>query len=272
MRPRVPRCTSQATHAGVTDRALGEAILSTTKKAVCAIVGAGEGLGASLAKVFAADGADIALLSRTAAGSAKAREAAMAANPSGRTVFIETDAAKPESLEASLKRVATELGPVDILIYNVRGRLSFQAPMDVSCEALREVIEIEVIGAFAATKAVLPTMIDRGGGTILYSSATAAFRGSGSNLMYATGKFGLRGMAQSVAKAYASKGVHVAHIRLDCALDVPIVRELMGKNFKQENTANPDDVAQSYLWVHKQPKSAWSNEVELRPSTENWTI
>jgi hypothetical protein len=83
---------------------------------------------------------------------------------------------------------------------------------------------------------------------------------------------GSRGMAQSVAKAYAAKGVHVAHIRLDCALDVPVVRQLMGKNYKPENCANTDDVAQTYLAIHKQPRSAWSNEVELRPFTENWTI
>lgn len=241
-------------------------------KSVCAIIGAGEGLGVSLARAFAADGADLALLSRTAAGSAQAKEAAMAVNPAGRTLFVEADATQSASLESGLKRVASELGPVNILIYNVRGNLSFKAPLDVSADDLRRILELEVIGALAATQAVLPSMIQRGAGTILYSSATAALRGSANGLLYATAKFGLRGMAQSVTKAYAAKGVHVAHIRLDCALDVPVVRQLMGKNYKQENTANTDDVAQTYLAIHKQPRSAWSNEVELRPFTENWTI
>lgn len=246
--------------------------MSTSNKPVCAIVGAGEGLGASLARVFAADGCDIALLSRTAAGSADAQAAAGKANPSGRTLYVEADASKAESLGAGLKAVASQLGAIDILIYNVRGSVSFKPPLESSCDELREILDVEVVGAFAATRAVLPAMLERGSGTILYSSATAALRGSANGLLYATAKFGLRGMAQSVAKAYAAKGVHVAHLRLDCDLDVPIVRQMRGASFNKENAAQTDDVAQTYLWVHKQPRSAWSNEVELRPYTETWTI
>jgi NAD(P)-dependent dehydrogenase (short-subunit alcohol dehydrogenase family) len=246
--------------------------MNAGSRAVCAIVGAGEGLGASLARVFAADGCDIALVSRTSAGSATAREAAAAANPSGRVLCVQADAAKTQSLEAALSQVAGELGPVDVLIYNVRGSIAFRPPLDVTCAELREILDVEVVGAFAATRAVLPSMIERRCGTILYSSATAALRGSATGLSYATAKFGLRGLAQSVAKAYAAQGVHVAHVRLDCALDVPIVRTMMGEDYKPELTANTDDVARSYLWVHHQPRSAWSNEIELRPFTENWTI
>lgn len=241
-------------------------------KSVCAIVGAGEGLGASVARVFAAEGCDIALLSRTAAGSAEAKAAATAANPSCRTLCVQADASNAESLGSALKAVALDLGPVDILIYNVRGSVSFKPPLDVDCEELREILDVEVVGAFAAARAVLPDMLERGRGTILFSSATAALRGSANGLLYATAKFGLRGMAQSVAKAYAAKGVHVAHLRLDCDLDVPIIRKMRGENFRPENAAKPDEVAQTYLWVHKQPRSAWSNEVELRPYTEAWTI
>ncbi len=246
--------------------------MSMQSKSVCAIVGAGEGLGASLARVFAADGCDVALLSRTAAGSAHARAAAQAANPASRVLCVQADAGKPESLEAALQKVAADLGAVDILIYNVRGSVAFKAPLAVECEELREILGVEVVGAFAAARAVLPSMIERGRGTILYSSATAALRGSASGLLYATAKFGLRGMAQSVAKAYSSEGVHVAHLRLDCDLDVPIIREMRGASFRPDHVAQPDDVAQTYLWVHKQPRSAWSNEVELRPFTETWTI
>ena len=117
----------------------------------------------------------------------------------------------------------------------------------------------------------MPAMITRGQGTVLYSSATAAFRGSGTNPLFAIGKFGLRALAQSLAKAYSKDGVHVAHVRLDCTLDVPMVRQYMGANFNAAETSNTDDVASTYWWVHQQPRSAWSNEVELRPYTENWT-
>lgn len=243
-----------------------------SRKTVCAIVGAGEGLGVSLARAFAADGADLALLSRTPAGSAKAKDAATAANPAGRALFVQADATQAASLDGALKRVAAELGPVGILIYNVRGGLTFKPPLDVKPDELRFALDLEVVGALAAAQAVLPTMLEHGRGTILFSSATAALRGSANGLLYATAKFGLRAVAQSLTKAYAARGVHVAHIRLDCALDVPIVRKMMGKDYKPENCANTDDVAQTYLAIHKQPRSAWSNEVELRPFTENWTI
>ncbi len=242
-----------------------------TGGAVCAIVGGGEGLGVSLAGAFAAEGAVVGLLSRTQAGSAQALAAARRANPDRPHLFEAADATNPAGLEAALGRVAAQLGTVDILIYNVRGPLSFKPPLEVGYDELRAILDLEVVGAFAAAKAVIPGMVGKGAGTLLYSSATAAFRGSARNMGYAAGKFGLRGVAQSLAKAYAAKGVHVAHVRLDCALDVPVVRQLMGQNYVKARTADPDEVAQSYVWIHKQPRSAWSNEVELRPMTEDWT-
>src|SRR5882724_5274664 len=238
---------------------------------VCAIVGAGEGLGQSLAAAFAAKGFDIALVSRSEKGSAAAAEAARRANGSVKVDFFAADAGKPQTVEAALARVVAERGGVDVLIYNARGDLRLKAPLAIEYDELREIFDVEVVGALAAAKAVMPKMIEKGGGTVIFSSATAAFRGSGGNPLYAIGKFGLRAMSQSLAKAYAKAGVHVVHVRLDCALDVPVVRQLMGAKFDPKLTASTDDVAQTYLWVTEQPKSAWSNEVELRPYTEDWT-
>jgi len=150
--------------------------------------------------------------------------------------------------------------------------MNAKPPLDMSYEELRDIYEIEVVGAHAAARAVMPAMIERGNGTVIYSSATAALRGSGTNPLYAIGKFGLRALSQSLAKAYARQGVHVVHVRLDCALDVPIVRKFYGDKLKTEDMSNTDDVAESYLWVHRQPKSAWSNEIEIRPYTEDWTF
>lgn len=238
---------------------------------LCVIVGAGDGLGQSLARIFAKNGFAIALLSRTEQGSREALNAAGAAAPGGVARYYAADATRPESLELALAQATRDLGDVELLIYNVRGAPSWKPPLAMTYAELREIHELEVVGAFAAAKAVIPDMIARQRGTVIYSSATAAFRGSASNPLYAIGKFGLRALAQSLAKAYAKDGVHIAHIRLDCTLDVPLVRREYGAKFKPEEAANTDDVAQTYLWVHQQPKSAWSNEVELRPSTETWT-
>ena len=127
------------------------------------------------------------------------------------------------------------------------------------------------MGALAAAKAIIPGMILRQAGTVIYSSATAAFRGSSTNPLYSLGKFGLRSLSQSLAKAYSKEGVHVAHVRLDCVLDTPSIKKSY-PDFDREKMSSTDDVAETYWWIHQQPRSAWSNEIELRPFTEEWTF
>ena len=239
---------------------------------ICAIIGAGDGLGQSLSRHFAANGFDIALLSRSEQGSAAALAAAREAAHEANVQYFPADAMAPETIVEGLEKVAAAMGPIEVLIYNARGGMNAKPPLEMGFDELRDIFELEVVGAHAAAKAVMPAMIERGHGTVIYSSATAALRGSGTNPLYAIGKFGLRALSQSLAKAYARDGVHVVHMRLDCSLDVPLVRQYMGDKFDPEFASNTDDVAESYLWVHRQPKSAWSNEVEIRPYTEQWTF
>ena len=239
---------------------------------VCAIVGAGEGLGRALASKFASKGFDLALLSRSEAGSTAAMSAAKASCGEAAIRFYPVDAAKPETIEAALSAVARDMGEIEILIYNARGDFTACEPLEMSYDALEDVFQVEVIGAFAAAKSVLPAMIKRSRGSVFFSSATAAYRGSHRYPLYAIGKFGLRALSQSLTKAYAKDGVHFVHVRLDCDLDVPVMRELYGDRYDPEKLANPDDVAESYWLTHLQPRSAWSNEIELRPHTETWTF
>ncbi len=240
-------------------------------KPICAIVGAGEGLGRSLAAKFAGEGFDIGLVSRSAEGSRAAIDAAVNARTDTKTRHFTADATQPHSVEQAMSDLIDVVGDVDVLIYNVCDGFSRCEPLDMSYDEMERVFRLEVVGAFAATKSVLPAMRKRGSGSILFSSATAALRGSVSYPLYAIGKFGLRALSQSLAKAYAKDGVHIAHIRLDCDLDVPRMHELYGDRYDPEILADPDAVAESYWLVHCQPRSAWSNEVELRPHTENWT-
>ncbi len=250
---------------------------------LCAIVGAGEGLGSALAARFALGasergsggvsgaGFDLALISRSSAGSATAIEAARTARPEARIRHMAADATDPAGLEAALGAIAREMGEIDVLIYNVRGAFTPAAPLDLSYDALEETLRLEVIGAFAAAKAVLPAMRARGTGMIFFSSATAAFRGSARFPHYAVGKFALRGLSQSLAKAYGPDGVHIAHMRLDCDLDVPVMRRLYGDAYDPAKLAQPADVAETYWLTYQQPPGAWSNEVDIRPATETWT-
>jgi NAD(P)-dependent dehydrogenase (short-subunit alcohol dehydrogenase family) len=239
--------------------------------AVCAIVGAGEGLGSALAAKFAGEAHDIALISRSQAGSAPALKAASAASAAADVRFFQADACAPETIEQALGDAARDMGDIDVLIYNARGEFTRCEPLDMTYQALEDVYRVEVVGAFAAAKAVLPAMRKRGRGSVFFSSATAAYRGSKTHPLYAIGKFGLRALSQSLCKAYARDGVHVVHVRLDCDLDVPLMRELYGDTFDPNAMANTGDVADSYWHAHLQPRSAWSNEIELRPYTETWT-
>ncbi|MBI5321992.1 SDR family NAD(P)-dependent oxidoreductase [Bradyrhizobium sp.] len=236
------------------------------------IVGAGEGLGRSLAATFARNGCDLALISRSEAGMDATRRAVRAVAPGACVIAAVADAERPDELEAAIARIEAMRGSIDILIYNVRAMTPLCAPLEMSYKQLERSLRLEAVGALAAAKAVLPGMIVRGRGTLIFSSATAAFRGSATHPLYSIGKFALRGLAQSLARAYASRGVHVAHVRIDCALDVPMMRALALGDAKSGRLASPDSIAEAYWSIHCQPAAAWSNEVELRPSAEPWTF
>ena len=238
---------------------------------VCLIVGAGEGLGRSLAARFAAEGFDLGLVSRTQAGSRAATDAAVAARAGAVVRHRAADADEPATIEAAVAALQNELGAIELLIYNVCDGFPRCEPLDMTYQQMEKSFRFEVVGAFAAAKAALPAMRQRGAGSIFFSSATAALRGSASYPLYSLGKFGLRALSQSLARAYAADGVHIAHIRLDCDLDVPRMRELYGDSYRPGLLADPDAVAESYWLLHRQPRAAWSNEVELRPAGENWT-
>jgi NAD(P)-dependent dehydrogenase (short-subunit alcohol dehydrogenase family) len=259
---RVPRCIDVLRKSS----GAGEEALT---KPVCVIVGAGEGLGRALAAKFASRAFDIALISRSEANSSAAIEAAVAGAANVR--FFPADATRPETLELAIATIDREMGEIDLLIYNARGAFAACDPLDMSYAALEEVYRVEVIGAFAAAKSVLPGMIKRSQGSLFFSSATAAFRGSSTYPLYAIGKFGLRALSQSLSKAYAKNRVHIVHFRLDCDLDVPVMRDLYGEDYDPVKLADPDDVAETYWLTYLQPRSAWSNEVEIRPHTEAWT-
>jgi short-subunit dehydrogenase len=241
-------------------------------KKICVIVGAGRGLGKALAQKFAGEDYHLSLVSRSLEGSREALKASYSAFPEGDHRHVTADATKPEELEKIVAEKIASHGTPEILIYNPRGGYQLRDPLKISYAEIDDTLKLEIVGALASAKAIIPRMLDNKKGTIIFSSATAAFRGSGTNPLYSIGKFGLRGLSQSLAKAYSEKGLHIAHVRLDCTLDVPDVRNWMGDTFKVEETSNVDDVVQSYWWLHQQPKSAWSNEIELRPYSEDWTF
>ena len=243
----------------------------TTDTPTCAILGAGAGLGTALARKFAAEGFNLALLSRTSESAQPAIHAATQASADCHAVHFRTDANDPGDVEQAVTRVIEHFGVPEVLIYNVRADFTGTPLLELDYSEIESNYRIEVVSAFAAAKAALPGMLTRGHGCLFFSSATAAFRGSASHPLYAMGKFGLRALAQNLAKSQAGNGIHVAHFRLDCDLDMPLMRDYYGPDADSRGLADPKAIADSYWWVYKQPRAAWSNEIELRPHTENWT-
>ena len=197
----------------------------------CVIVDAGEGLVVAMAARFARGGRggyDIGLVSRNESGSAAACAAARSAREETRVLFRQGDADCHETIEQVLPALGQEIGDFELLIYIVRGAFTGCAPLEMTAETLEAAFRVEVVGALSASKTVLSAMRAHNRGTIFFSSATAAFRGSASHPLYSISKFGLRSLSQCLSKAYAADGVHFVHVRLDCDLDVPITRGLFG--------------------------------------------
>ena len=241
------------------------------ENALCTIVGAGEGLGKSLARKFAKQGFSVALISRSESTAAPIIESLHQSFPTVTARYFAADVTQPAELEAVIGDLHREMGDTSVLLYNARGEFVAYDPLELPYVVLDNLFRIEVVGALAAAKAVLPAMIQKGSGCVFYSSATAAFRGSSQYPHYSIAKFGLRALSQSLSRAYSKQGVQIAHMRLDCDLDVPLMQSIYADSDHAPVMVNPDDIAESYWLTYLQPKTAWSNEVELRPSTETWT-
>lgn len=223
------------------------------------IVGAGAGLSASLARLFAAQGIAVALAARDAdklAGLCAETGAAAHA----------CDARDPAAVAALFAAVEAEQGAPDLVVYNASARV--RGPVhEIAAEAVREALEITAFGAFLVAQQAVLRMLPRGEGAIVFSGATAGVKGFANSSSFAMGKFALRGLAQAMARELAPQGIHVAHVVIDggiasAARPVPADRP--------DSLLDPDAIAGSYWHLLTQPRSAWSWEIEVRPWVERF--
>ncbi len=223
------------------------------------IVGAGAGISASLARALAAAGVRLGLAARDAG------KLAQLADEIGAECFA-VDAADPGGVERLFAEADARLGEPEIVVYNASGRL--RGPLaELDPEAVRKAVEVSAFGGFLVARQAARRMIPRGRGAILLTGATAGVKGFAHSAPFAMGKFALRGLGQSAARELGPQGIHVAHFVIDGA-----VRSARSPDpaDRPDSTLDPDAIAQSYLDVLRQPRSAWSMEVELRPWTERF--
>jgi len=223
------------------------------------IVGAGSGLSASLARAFVRDGLDVALAARSpdkladfvAATEARAFNCDAAKRDEVETLFADLDAAK--------------LTP-DVVVYNAsfrtRGPLIDLDPVDVA-----KALEITAYGAFLVAQAAAKRMLPNRHGAIFFTGASASVKGYAQSAPFAMGKFALRGLAQSMARELQPQGIHVAHFVIDGGIRSA---RRPADPANPDALLDPDAIAASYLAVLKQPRSAWTQEIELRPWVEKF--
>ena len=173
------------------------------------------------------------------------------------------DAQDPAEVTKLFDAVGRFAGPPDVVIYNasarVRGPFTTLAPDDV-----RRALMVGAFGAFLVAQRAVPAMLEKGRGAILFTGASASVKGYAESAPFAMAKFALRGLAQSMARELAPKGIHVAHFVIDGAI------RPRGRDDNDDSTLDPDAIAQTYMNVLMQPRSAWTWEVEVRPWVERF--
>jgi len=233
---------------------------------VAVIVGVGPGLGSAVAKRFAREGFAVALLAR---GNDKLEPVQTAIDGAGgHALSLTVDATDPAAVTAAFASIKADLGPVDVLVYNA-GSFKIAGILDITPEVFDACWKANCAGALYAVQQVLPDMVDRAAGTVIFTGATAANRGGSNFACLAVGKFGLRALAQSTAREFGPKGVHVAHVVIDGMIDIPQTRAMFPDK-KDEQMLSPDAIADTYWHLHLQHPTAWTQEVDLRPAVEKF--
>jgi len=230
-------------------------------KAIALVVGAGPGLGSALARRFAKAGMTVAVARRNAN---KLQD--LTKEVSGRAYSC--DVADAASVAALFEAVERDLGAPNLVAFNA-GAYQRGGILEIAPEDFERCWRIGCMGGFLVGQAAARRMVPAGQGTILFTGATAALRGSAGFTNLAVPKFGLRALAQSMARELGPKGVHVAHV----IIDGQIAGERPGykpEERGQDAVLSPDAIAEAYLQVHQQPRSAWTQELDLRPYVEKF--
>jgi NAD(P)-dependent dehydrogenase (short-subunit alcohol dehydrogenase family) len=233
---------------------------------VAAVLGVGPGLGATVARRFAGEGFGVALMARREESVAGAREEIEGGG--GTALPVSADATDPASVAAAFERVRGELGDPEVFVYNA-GAFQMGGILDLSPQQFDECFRANCAGAFYAAQQVLPAMVEAGRGTILLTGASAAMRGKANFSALAVGKFGLRALAQSMAREFGPQGVHVAHIIVDGQINTPGARERFPDR-EDHTLLSPDAIAETYWLLHSQDPTAWTLELDLRPAVESF--
>lgn len=229
------------------------------------VAGVGSGLGAALCRQLSAAGYAVAGLARTRDVTDElAREFESSDRPA---CMLACDLTDEHAVRASLDTAIADLGAPSVLIYNA-GAITMRPFAETSVEEFDRLWAVNCRGAFLCARHIVPAMQTRSAGTILLTGASASVKAAARFAAFGAGKFGLRGMAQAMARELGPQGIHVAHVIVDGMILTQRNRERPGVT--PENTLQPEAIAQTYLALINQDRSAWTQELDLRPDVESF--
>jgi NAD(P)-dependent dehydrogenase (short-subunit alcohol dehydrogenase family) len=244
------------------------------QNATVAVIGAGDFIGAAIAKKFAAEGFIVFAGRRN--GDKLAPLVAEIEAAGGRIVARSLDARKEDDITAFL-RAADAHAPLEVCVFNIGANVNF--PITETTERVfRKVWEMACYAGFLAGREAARLMLARGQGSIFFTGATASMRGGVGYAAFASAKAGLRAVAQSMARELGPKNIHVAHLVIDAGVDTAFVRDRIRqrsgeealRNLPQDQLMNPQSIAATYWQLYNQPRDAWTFELDLRPYREVW--
>ena len=242
------------------------------QQGACLIIGAGDDTGAAIARAFAKEGL-VACVTRRPRHAEKLEALAQSIRDGGFAAKAYPVDARDESAMAELvETIEASVGPIEVAVFNIGANVFFPITATTS-RVFTKVWEMACLAGFIMGREVAARMIAREAGTIIFTGATASVRGSAGFSAFASAKHGLRALAQSMARELGPKNIHVAHTIIDGAIDSNFIRETFSdvdERREQDAILNPDHVADNYVMLHNQPRTAWTHELDLRPWKEKW--
>lgn len=230
------------------------------------VIGAGPGLGLALARCFTGAGMQTAIAARSGEKLESMRQQLSAGGGNVKTYTC--DATDEADVIRVFQRVHSDLGVPDLVVYNA-GAFEPARVVDIEAGDFERCWRIGCLGGFLCGREAARMMLKAGHGTILFTGATASLRGGAGFANLAVGKFGLRALSQSMARELGPENIHVAHVIIDGQIQSERYAELAGKR-PEDGLLNPDAIAMNYLQLHRQHRSAWTQELDLRPWVEKF--
>jgi NAD(P)-dependent dehydrogenase (short-subunit alcohol dehydrogenase family) len=234
------------------------------------IGGVGEGLGLALSTRFATAGHPVVMLARTAERLAGFEQQITAAGGIARG--RPTDVRDEQRVTALFQEVAAEYGAIDAAIYNA-GAQHRKPLLEVTGDTFEKVWRLGCFGAFVFGREAVRHMLPRRQGTVIFTGATASLRGGANFAAFAAAKFGTRAIAQSMAREFGPQGIHVASVVIDGGIDMPEIHRryaASGRAAPEDGLLAPSAIAETYYQIHRQHRSAWTMETEVRPYCEKF--